>query len=173
MNTHTAIAIANHHWPGLHAQQHARAAPSSLAIRPTTVADAEFGELCQGLQRSGGMVSADKLVGLMHDGGERSISQPISLVARWIVGRQIVCVPWRSHTLLPLFQFGDGRSTLQPGLAAVLNELTDVFDDWELALWFARGNSGLGGAAPADRLASHPGDVWQAARTDRFIATGG
>jgi hypothetical protein len=54
-----------------------------------------------------------------------------------------------------------------------MTELTDVFDDWELALWFSRGNSSLDGAAPADCLAIHPDDVWQAARTDRFIATGG
>jgi hypothetical protein len=179
MNTHTAIT--KHRWPGLLAQQHARAAPRSPALGPTTVSDAEFSELCQGLQSSGGLIGADQLVGLMHDGGKRlpglpilqPISQPISMVARWIVARQIVCISWRSQTLLPLFQFCDGRSSLRPGLAVVMAELTEVFDDWELALWFARGNSSLGSAAPADRLATHPEDVWQAARTDRFIATGG
>jgi hypothetical protein len=187
MNTHTAITT--HRWPQPHAPQHVRAATGYPALGPTTVTDAEFSELCQGLQRSGGLVSADQWVGLMHGRGERllgeptsptflppispPISQPISMVARWIVGRRIVCITWRSQTLLPLFQFGAGRSSLQPGLAAVMTELTDVFDDWELALWFARGNSSLGGAAPADRLATHPEDVLQAARTDRFIATGG
>jgi hypothetical protein len=183
MNTHTATT--HHRRLGPHADRHAREAPWSPAFKPTTVSDVEFSELCEGLQHSGGIVSADQLVGLMHDGGERSlgepmgqavsrpISQPISMVARWIVGRQIVCVLWRSQTLLPLFQFEPDRSSLRPGLAAVMAELTDVFEDRELAQWFARGNTSLDGAAPADRLASHPNDVWQAARTDRFIATGG
>jgi hypothetical protein len=179
MNTLTAIT--KHRWPRPYAERYARAAPWSPAPGPTTATDAEFRELCQGFQRSGGLVSADQLVGLMHGGGGQSlalpnpqpISQPISMVARWIVRREIVSLSWRSQTLLPLFQFGDGRACLRPGLAAVMTELTDVFDDLELALWFARSNSSLDGAAPADRLATHAADVWQAARTDRFIATGG
>ena len=51
-------------------------------------------------------------------------------------------------------------------------ELTPVFDDWELALWFGRGNSSLSGAVPAEKLATSLYDVWQAARIDRFIAVG-
>ena len=171
MNTH--LAIATRPWVPQTAKRRIGFAPLSTALEPTAIADAEFSQLCQGLHRSGGLVSADIVVALMRHGVEPSISQPISHLARWIVGRQVVCVPWRSQTLLPLFQFGDGMTSLRPGLAAVMAELADVFDDWELALWFAQGNSGLDSAAPADRLASHPADVWQAARTDRFIATGG
>jgi hypothetical protein len=173
----TQIAFANHRPLGLHAPGPARFAPQSPACGAKTIAEAEFSELFQGLQRSGGLVSADQLVGLMLGGGGRCtaqpVSQPISTVARWIVNRQVVCVAWRSQTMLPVFQFSSDVSSLRPGLAAVMAELTDVFDDWQLALWFARGNSSLGDAAPADRMATHPVDVWQAARTDRFIATVG
>ena len=171
MNTH--LAIATRPWVPQTAKRRIGFAPLSTALEPTAIADAEFSQLCQGLHRSGGLVSADIVVALMRHGVEPSISQPISHLARWIVGRQVVCVPWRSQTLLPLFQFGDGMTSLRPGLAAVMAELADVFDDWELAFWFSQGNSGLDSATPADRLASHPADVWQAARTDRFIATGG
>lgn len=171
MDTH--FAVATRRWVPPHAERRVGSAPFSPVLAPTAVADAEFRRLCQGLEPSGGLVSADLLAGLMRHGDGTSVSQPISQVARWIVGRQIVCVPWRSQTLLPVFQFGAGMASLRPGLAAVMAELTDVFDDGELALWFALGNCSLGGAAPADCLATQAADVWQAARTDRFIATGG
>ena len=171
MNTHLAIA-ARSKTPPI-AEQRGVATSLRPGPVPTQVADADFSVLCQGYQRSGGLVGADHLAGLMRHGAATMVSQPISQLARWIVSRQVVCVPWRAQTWLPLFQFGDCRACLRPGLAAAIGELGDVFDDWELALWFASSNSSLGGAAPADRLASHPVDVWQAARTDRFIATGG
>jgi hypothetical protein len=173
MNTHRAIATPSP--VPLIAERLVGTAPlrARPTPTPTPVADADFSLLCQRFQRSGGLVGADQLAALMRDGGAPWISQPISQLARWIVARQVVCVPWRAQTWLPLFQFSDCRACLRPGLAAVMTELGDVFDGWELALWFAHGNISLGGAAPADRIATHPVDVWQAARTDRFIATGG
>lgn len=115
-----------------------------------------------------GLVGADQLAELMR----RAMPQPISQLARWIVERQVVSVQGPAGTLLPLFQFTDDLAGLRPGLAATLAELSAVFSDEELALWWARGNSSLGGDAPADRLATQPLAVWQAARIDRFIATG-
>jgi hypothetical protein len=171
MYTHLAIA-ARSRTPPI-ADRRVVATPLRPGPVPTPGADADFSRLSQGYQCSGGLVGADQLAGLMRHGAAPMVSQPISQLARWIVARQVVCVPWRAQTWLPLFQFGDGRACLRPGLAAVMGELGDVFDDWELAMWFALGNSSLGGAAPADRLAAHPVEVWQAARTDRFIATGG
>jgi hypothetical protein len=125
--------------------------------------------LAQAYETRGGLLAADLLSGLMRGG----TAQPISQLARWIVGRHIVTLPTRDETLVPLFQFQPGFASLQPGLAPVLAELAEVFDDFELATWFATPNSSLGGAAPADVLARDPRAVHEAARIDRFVATGG
>jgi len=138
------------------------------AAAPSADSNAALRELCRGFQPTGGMASGDDLALLMG----RSSPQPISQLARWIVAREVLCVEWQTQTLLPLFQFSCGLHGLRPGMAAALRELVDVFDAWELALWFARGNRALGGASPADTLARDGTAVWQAARTDRFIAAG-
>jgi hypothetical protein len=148
-----------------------RTGPRVAAAHPVQVPAprAGFNTLCDGLRASGGLVDAEQLVGLMR-GGAR---QPISQLARWIVARQVISLPWNAQTLLPRFQFTDDLAGLQPGWVAALAELGDVFDDWELAHWFASRNCALQGAVPADLVATRPMDVWQAARTDRYIATGG
>lgn len=97
---------------------------------------------------------------------------PLSQLARWIAWRRIVTVPCVEQTLVPLFQFEPGFAALKLGLPPVLAELTGVFDDLELAAWFATPNDSLGGKAPADVLAQDPPAVHAVARLDRFIATG-
>lgn len=164
----TEFIVAPRSWFPPAVERRACADPAPRGLAPMAAPEAEFAELCRGLQASGGLVAADQLAAMMRHGS----AQPLSRLARWIVSRQVVTVPWRSQTLLPLFQFGECGACLRPGLPAVMTELTHVFDDRELALWFARCNSSLGGAVPADCLATRPVDVWQAARTDRFIATG-
>ncbi|MBP6901455.1 MAG: hypothetical protein KBC73_15270 [Burkholderiaceae bacterium] len=125
--------------------------------------------LRQGYQRSGGLVTADALLLALR----RSSSQPLSLLARWIVERRVLSLSLAGQTLLPRFQFGALASGLKPGLEPAMAELAPVFDDGELLQWWARANSALGGAAPADRLDRQPDEVRQAARLDRFIASGG
>lgn len=129
----------------------------------------ELDELWQAFHRTGGLATGDQLAAVMR----HTVAQPISLLARWIVARQIVIVPCQGHTLVPLFQLEADFAGLRPGVAAVVRELGAVFDDWELAQWFARGNSCLGGATPAERIAGDLASVWEAARIDRYIATGG
>jgi hypothetical protein len=48
--------------------------------------------------------------------------------------------------------------------------LRDVYDDHDLASWFAHGNELLGGGSPASVIDSDPDAVLDAARTDAFIA---
>jgi len=149
-----------------------RTGPSTTAARLAhgpAARSAPFDTLCEGLRASGGLVEAEQLVSLMRRGAR----QPISQLARWIVARQVLSLSWNAQTLLPLFQFTDDLTGLQPGFVAARAELGDVFDDWELALWFASSNCALQGAVPAGRVATRPVEVWQAARTDRYIATGG
>lgn len=129
----------------------------------------EFAELCFGFERSGGLIEGDQVAALMRS----TASQPISQLARWIVAHEVVSLEWQARTWLPMFQFDLGRSTLRPGVSTVLRELGGVLDDWELALWFARSNTSLGGICPADALVHDSTAVWQTARLDRYITTGG
>lgn len=100
-----------------------------------------------------------------------AVDQPISQIARWIVSRSIVTVQWQARTWIPAFQFLLPDFAVRPCCARVLCELEAVFDDWELACWFASPNAWLGGASPASCVEQDV-LVLQAARADRFIARG-
>jgi len=114
------------------------------------------------------MVAADDLAGLLRG----RVEQPLSTVARWIVAREVVSVAWRARTLLPLFQFDLASARVRAPVATVVSELVDVFDDGELARWFAEPNVLLGNISPVQRISADPGAVLAAARADRFIARG-
>lgn len=116
----------------------------------------------------GGVVTGDAMAALLRD----RTDQPISMLARWIVQREVISFPWQSNTMLPLFQFDLVLLHLRPGVPKVLAELREAFDDLELADWFARPNSWLQGRAPAQRFEQDLSAVIQAARADRFVALG-
>jgi hypothetical protein len=59
-----------------------------------------------------------------------------------------------------------------PSVVDVVEELRDVFDDLELALWFVSPNAWLGHAAPVDLVNRDDETMLQAARADRFVAWG-
>ena len=132
------------------------------------VADKAFSLMEAAFLRTGGLDSDNAVAHRLR----RHTGQPVSVVAHWIVKRQIVCFPWNSHVLVPVFQFDAGDMTLCPGVSDVLGELVDVFDDWEIAHWFASPNSWLGHATPVDTIAHDLAAVHEAARADRFIAHG-
>jgi hypothetical protein len=141
---------------------HARAhAPASSAEQQFIAMERKFGA-------TGGMVRGDDLASLMHGQCE----QPVSVVARWIVERHVVNFTWRCETLLPLFQLEPHSLALRPSVVHTIQELRDVFDDWEMALWFAEPNTWLRGAAPVDLIRDHETAVLGAARADRFVARG-
>ena len=54
----------------------------------------------------------------------------------------------------------------------VLEELSQVFDEWELADWLTDPNTWLDGRIHVDSLALDADRVVAAARTDCFIAAG-
>ena len=116
----------------------------------------------------GGVVNGDALASLLRGCTE----QPISLLARWIVQREVISFSWHSQTLLPLFQFDLEALQVRPGVPQVIAELRQAFDDVELADWFARPNSWLQGGTPARRFQSDLPAVLQAARADRYVALG-
>jgi hypothetical protein len=117
---------------------------------------------------SGGIAGCDAMVGLLRS----SFDQPISVLARWIVGRTVVSFEWRSTTLLPMFQFDLADMTIRPRVSDVLRELRDAFDDQALALWFTRPNAWLDGRTPVDVLRNDAASVLHTARADRYVACG-
>jgi hypothetical protein len=130
--------------------------------------DRQFLEMDRSYARSGGTATGDEVARRLRRWSE----QPLSTIARWIVDRRIVCFEWEGQTLVPLFQFDLDDMTIRAGVTAVVNELKDVFDMWELAVWFAQPNTWLDEACPVDEILTRPHDVLQAARSDRFVALG-
>jgi len=129
---------------------------------------AEATHVAGALRVRGGMLPPDEVAWRMR----AHYDQPISQLARWIVTRTIVMVPSGSCTFLPMFQFDPARMTLRVEVSAALAELVPVFDDLEVAAWFVEPNRWLGGLAPVESLGQGAVAMLQAARTDRYIATG-
>jgi hypothetical protein len=125
------------------------------------------GAVVQAYRNAGGIVSGDALAVELR----RHSEQPLSLLARWIVDREVISVDWSARTWLPLFQF-DLRYFIVPGVRDVVAELVPVFDEWELAEWFVTANCWLDGALPLDTVRTDLAAVLAAARTDRFVAAG-
>ncbi len=142
--------------------QPAAQAPAASAV------DREFLVMSRAFAPTDGIATADEVERLVR----RHWEQPISMLARWIVSREVISFKWRARTLLPLFQFDVPTMTLRGGVPAILRELTSVFDSWELALWFAQANAWLGDRTPVDCLRFDVASVIDAARADRFIAAG-
>jgi len=144
------------------------AAPA-LALRPALTAAQRHQRLVvDALRGTGGLLSAELVCAVLR----RRCDQPISLLARWIVGREVLSLDWQGQTWLPMFQFQGPSLVLRPALRPVLADLGDVFDSWELLEWFTQPNGWLHGALPAQAIASDPAAVAEAARADRFVARG-
>ncbi len=125
---------------------------------------------------TGGLVSGDDLADLIRHrcevAGWLPDSEPVSLVARWIVTRAVVSLdsPW--GPMFPLFQFDLPGPTVAAQPQSVVAELGRNFDGWALASWFVEPNAWLANQRPIESLASHLPDVLEAARADRFVRTG-
>ena len=118
--------------------------------------------------RIGGLMTGDDLALLLRS----TIDQPISRVAQWIARRKVVNFVWRAQFLLPAFQFEPVSMLPRPHVGEVIAELADVYDDWEIAAWFAAPNSALDDKAPAQAIATDVRAVVRAARADRFVTVG-
>lgn len=136
--------------------------------RSTAPIDAQFIDMLASFRGCGGLARTDEALAWLD--GE--VEQGLSTLARWIALRQVVSFEWQAKTWFPLFQFDRRDMSIRPELAPILVELRGVFDAWEMAGWFARPNSTLGGLSPADAFRTDPISVLQAARTDRFAIAG-
>lgn len=126
------------------------------------------GCILEAFHASGGVATGNEVADLLRP----RVDQPVSLVARWILSRQVITLAWRGAILLPLFQFDFARMCIRTCMHPVLSELSGAMDDAEVALWFGQPNVWLAGAMPADTIATNVAWVLEAARADRFIAKG-
>ncbi len=140
----------------------ARALKSTWA----SLQERRFERLRDAFVRQGGFVPADLVSELLRPHWD----QPMSRVARWIALREVVSVTWRMQVWLPLFQFERPSLDLLPAAAQVVRDLRAVYDDWELAEWFAAPHDLLAGREPAADLSHNPCAVREAARRDRFVS---
>lgn len=129
--------------------------------------DADFAAMRAAYQAKGGFARGDDLARLLEDRGRGDFTR----LARLIVGREVFGFEWRHTLWIPMFQF-TADLTLKPGLKEVLAELASEYDGQRLAAWFVEPNGWLEEARPIDVLDTIPAEVLQAARADRFVATG-
>jgi hypothetical protein len=158
-----------------HVRQRIRYAGSAVndtGAPPATEAESaalgQYLAMARAYRRTGGLLSGDDLAMRLR---KRS-TQPLSLVARWIVSREVVCLKWQTQTWLPLFQFDPADMSLRSEVSGVVGELAGAMEDWDLALWFSQPNPWLDGAMPVDAIDSDQPAVLDAARVARFIARG-
>jgi hypothetical protein len=139
--------------------------PRGVARAPTETADlhAQFDCMCNAFAHHGGLVQADDIVRSMRG----RIEQPISALARQMVSREVITVEWRSKMLVPMFQFDENSMDPTSACREIFTELSDVMDDWTIALWFATCNPLLDGMPPVDVLTPCWNKALQAARVTR------
>ena len=134
---------------------------------PDDADDSDFGDLRSAYADAGGIASGDDLARVLEQSGRGSLAG----LARKIVAGEIFGVEWHKAFWIPMFQFTE-ELLPKPGLKAVLAELSSEYDGRRLADWFVEPNGWLEEARPIDVLDSNPAEVLQAARADRFVATG-
>lgn len=126
----------------------------------------QFVDLLNGFRCSGGLARAPEVAARFKRRGVNDYS----LLAAWLVKREVISIEWQSKIWMPLFQFHPTGMALRSGLSTVLAELVVVHNDWEVAAWFIQPNPWLANATPADSLVTCAAQVLDAARAERFSA---
>lgn len=132
--------------------------------------DRDFVAMLSAYRPTGGIARTSELNRLLNQhrpGGAASIS-----VRGLIDSGQLFGFEWRRTFWVPLFQFDLTHMSIKLTPRQVVAELASDFDGWALAVWFAQPNSWLHQRRPVDLLDWDLKRVLEAARTDRFIATG-
>ena len=124
-------------------------------------------DLLRAFERFGGVADADTIALRMR----RLHNQPVSMVARWIVAREVVCFHDRGITFLPHFEFDAATWLPRPSVRRVVRELRDVYDDLDLARWFVSDNPSLDARPPVALIEGEPDRVLEASHADRFLAS--
>ncbi len=139
---------------------------TTLASPPRRAVERQFAAIESAYAHQGGLATGDTVAEMLRT---RS-SQPVSVLARWIVDRRIVSFMWKSRLLIPLFQFDPVSMRPHSCVFDAVAELSPVLDDRELAMWFVEANAWLDGRPPIDIVDDDPAELVQAARADRQVA---
>lgn len=123
--------------------------------------DAHFIALLNAYRATGGLATGPEITA-------RQPSTGLSTLGRAITLRTVISLDWGGQRWLPLFQFVPGDLAVHPPVRALLEELSDVLDDWELADWFVEPNAWLRGAAPLQCVDTDFARVHDTARALRF-----
>jgi len=129
--------------------------------------DQQFMSMLKAYRHSGGLWRASDVATRCkpHSGTD------VHTLAGWVLDRQVVSFEWLSRIWLPVFQFQRADMGRQQGLAEVLSVLAGVYDNWQVANWFALPNHWLADSTPADRLSRAPDEVLTAARAEQSMPT--
>jgi hypothetical protein len=118
---------------------------------------------------SGGVARGDDLARLLDD---RPPPDPTRFDG--LVGDGAVFgFDWRGALWVPMFQFELADLSVRPQPLQVRAELALRFDAWQIAVWFARRNPGLGSLRPVDLVNDHLARVLTVARIDLGLANHG
>jgi hypothetical protein len=127
-----------------------------------------FAAMRTAYRATGGLASKDDLDRLLQD---CRFGDPVSLADRLDAG-EIFGFDWQHRVWIPMFQFDLGDLSVKHGPQQVRAELSGEFYGWALAAWFAQRNAWLNNRRPVDLLGADLPAVLEAARADRFVATG-
>lgn len=133
------------------------------------IADREFLEMLDGYRAYGGLARLQEVLTLFR---QRPGVADLSTLAYWMVSRKVVCFEWQQQSWFPLFQLDREQLRPKASLQQVLAELSQVYDPWDLAYWFARPSPWLDDRSPVQVFDSDLQAVLYAARADRFVASG-
>jgi hypothetical protein len=145
-------------------QAHQQTEPDTISAQ----VNVQFMDMLNAYRPSGGLLGAQEATTRCKCGS----GTDVDALAGWIIGRKLVSFEWSSRIWLPLFQFNLHDMSRLSGLEEVLSELVSVYDDWEIANWFARPNAWLVDCLPSETLATNAPQVLQAARAERYMIAG-
>jgi hypothetical protein len=150
-----------------HQTPHERVVRATAFVH-TCLEDTSEDQLERGFLSWGGVATAEEISLLLR----RHCEQPLSQLARWIVGRSVIHFERNGQMLLPLFQFNvDDMSILAP-VQSTLAHLNPTLDADETARWFVTPNPALGGDQPVRRFSNDAESVVDAARSYRLMEAG-
>ena len=135
--------------------------PMPLPARGASGRDVHFLELLAAYRASGGLAT----------GHEIAVRRPLtgpSELARAIASRELISLDWSGQRWLPVFQFERGDLAVWKPVRVLVDELSVVLDDWEIAGWFVEPHPWLSCATPLQIMGSDFARVHDAARALRF-----
>ena len=139
---------------------------AQLPVQPAV--SAHEPSLFDAYREAGGVLTSDDFIHLLR----HNCGQPLSMLARRIVMRELITFSWCGEILIPTFQIDLSTGASRSDVLILLAELTPALYEEEAARWFVRPNQWLADAIPIARMADDFDAVLHAARTDRFVATG-